>query len=162
MYTRYNPGKGNCFFYGLQQGLEKFGVSFLNEEDIRENLANWFQVETNQLQMEAHIGETPSTIIGQLQDTGLYTPAQGWESYLAGKDWGWWGEHVRKQGSWVGALEVPIINQMLDNLGLNVVVNIFSWRYGRIFGNEHNGTKQVIILYLSPGHFELLEEEPGS
>ena len=48
MYTRYNPGEGNCFFHALQQGLEKFGVTFLNEEDIRENLAAWFQVETNQ------------------------------------------------------------------------------------------------------------------
>ena len=162
MYTRYNPGKGNCFFYGLQQGLEKLGVSFLNEEDIRENLANWFQVETNQLQMEAHIGGPPSTIIGQLQDTGLYTPAEGWESYLAGKDWGWWGEHIRKRGTWVGALEVPIINQMLDNVGLNVVLNIFDWRSRLIYGNENNGAKQVIMLYLSPGHFELLEEQPSS
>ena len=29
MYTKYNPGEGNCFFYGLQLGLEKLG---LNEE----------------------------------------------------------------------------------------------------------------------------------
>ena len=48
MYTKYNPGEGNCFFYALQQGLEKLGVTFLYEEDIRENLAAWFQVETNQ------------------------------------------------------------------------------------------------------------------
>ena len=161
MYTRYNPGEGNCFFYALQQGLEKLGVTFLNEADIRENLGQWFQEETNQVQMEAHIGGPPSSLIPQLQDTGLYTPAEGWNSYLADKDWGWWGDYVREQGSWVGALEVPIINQMLDNLGLNVVVNFFSWRYGRIFGNEHNGTKQVIMLYLSPGHFELLEEKPS-
>ena len=53
MYTKYNPGEGNCFFYALQQGLEKLGITFLNEEDIRENLAAWFQVETNQMQMEA-------------------------------------------------------------------------------------------------------------
>ena len=51
---------------------------------------------------------------------------------------------------------------MMDNAGLDVVVNIFSWRYGRIVGNENNGQKQVIMLYLSPGHFELLEEEPSS
>ena len=49
MYTKYNPGEGNCFFYALQQGLEKLGITFLNEEDIRENLAAWFQVETNQM-----------------------------------------------------------------------------------------------------------------
>ena len=160
MYTKYNPGEGNCFFYALQQGLEKLGITFLNEEDIRENLAAWFQVETNQMQMEAHIGGPPSSFVGQLQDTGLYTPAVGWASYLEGKDWGWWGEHVRKRGTWVGALEVPIINQMMDNAGLDVVVNIFAARYGRILGNENNGQKQVIMLYLSPGHFELLEEEP--
>ena len=161
MYTKYNPGEGNCFFYALQQGLEKLGITFLNEEDIRENLAAWFQVETNQMQMEAHIGGPPSSFIGQLRDTGLYTPAVGWESYLEGKDWGWWGEHVRKRGTWVGALEVPIINQMMDNAGLDVVVNIFAARYGRILGNENNGHKQVVMLYLSPGHFELLEEEPS-
>ena len=161
MYTKYNPGEGNCFFYALQQGLEKLGVTFLNEGDIRENLAAWFQVEINQIQMEAHIGGPPSSFVGQLRDTGLYTPAVGWESYLEGKDWGWWGEHVRKRGTWVGALEVPIINQMMDNAGLDVVVNIFAARYGRILGNENNGNKQVIILYLSPGHFELLGEEPS-
>jgi len=162
MYTMYNPGEGNCFFYALQQGLEKLGITFLNEEDIRENLAAWFQVETNQMQMEAHIGGPPSSFIGQLRDTGLYTPAVGWESYLAGKSWGWWGEHVRQRGTWVGALEVPIINQMMDNAGLDVVVNIYDERYGRIWGNENNGTKLIIMLYLSPGHFELLQEEPSS
>ena len=51
---------------------------------------------------------------------------------------------------------------MMDNAGLDVVVNIFAERYGRILGNENNGCKQVIMLYLSPGHFELLEEEPSS
>ena len=112
--------------------------------------------------MEAHIGGPPSSFVGQLRDTGLYTPAVGWASYLAGKDWGWWGEHVRKRGTWVGALEVPIINQMMDNAGLDVAVNIFAARYGRILGNENNGHKQVIMLYLSPGHFELLEKEPSS
>ena len=112
--------------------------------------------------MEAHIGGPPSSFVGQLRDTGLYTPAVGWASYLAGKDWAWWGEHVRKRGTWVGVLEVPIINQMMDNVGLDVVVNVFAARYGRIFGNENNGDKQVIMLYLSPGHFELLEEEPSS
>ena len=86
MYTKYNPGEGNCFFYALQQGLEKLGVTFLYEEDIRENLAAWFQVETNQMQMEAHIGGPPSSFVGQLRDTGIYTPAVGWASYLAGKD----------------------------------------------------------------------------
>lgn len=40
MFTRYNPGEGNCFFHGLQQGLEKLGVTFLNEAEIRENLAD--------------------------------------------------------------------------------------------------------------------------
>ena len=50
---------------------------------------------------------------------------------------------------------------MMDNAGLDVVVNVFAARYGRIFGNENNGDKQVIMLYLSPGHFELLEEEPS-
>ena len=112
--------------------------------------------------MEAHIGGPPSNFIGQLPDTGLFRPAEGWESYLAGRDWGWWGEHLRKKGTWVGALEVPIINQMLDNIGLDIVVNIYDGRSGNIFGNEHNGTKTVIMLYLFPGHFELLEEEPGS
>ena len=51
---------------------------------------------------------------------------------------------------------------MMDNAGLDVVVNVFAAMYGRIFGNENNGDKQVIMLYLSPGHFELLEEEPSS
>ena len=50
---------------------------------------------------------------------------------------------------------------MMDNAGLDVVVNVFAARYGRIFGNENNGDKQVIMLYLSPGHFELLEEQPS-
>ena len=132
----------------------------MNEADIRENLASWFQLDTNQMQMEAHIGGPPAAFIEHLPDHGLYTPAEGWDSYLAGKDWGWWGEHIRKQGTWVGVLEVPIINQMLDNIGLEVVVNIFDRRTGLIYGNEHNGTKQVIMLYLSLGHFELLEEQP--
>ena len=43
-------------------------------------------VETNQMQMEAHIGGPPSGFVGQLRDTGIYTPAVGWASYLAGKD----------------------------------------------------------------------------
>ena len=111
--------------------------------------------------MEAHIGGPPSSFVGQLRDTGLYTPAVGWASYLMGKDWACWGEHVRKRGTWVGVLEVPIINQMMDNVGLDVVVNVFAARYGRIFGNENNGHKQVIMLYLSPGHFGLLQEHPS-
>ena len=162
LYTKNNQGEGNCFFHALQKGLENLGVTSLNEEDIRENLAAWFQLETNQMQMEAHIGGPPSSFIAHLRDTGLYTPAVGWEFYLAGKNWGWWGEHVRRRGTWVGALEAPIINQMMDIAGLDVVVNIFDQRYGKVWGNEHNGTKQVIMLYLSPGHFELLEEAPTS
>ena len=59
-------------------------------------------------------------------------------------------------------METPIINQMMDNAGLDVVVNIYDERYGRIWGNENNGTKLIIMLYLSPGHFELLQEEPSS
>ena len=58
-------------------------------------------------------------------------------------------------------MEIPIISQMMDNAELDVVVNIFAARYGRILGNENNGQKRVIMLYLSPGHFELLEEEPS-
>ena len=112
--------------------------------------------------MEVHIGGPPSNFIGQLPDTGLYRPAEGWESYLAGRDWGWWGEHLRKKGTWVGVLEVPIINQMLDNIGLDIVVNVYQARNRKIFCDEHNGTKTVIMLYLSHGHFELLEESPGS
>ena len=59
-------------------------------------------------------------------------------------------------------LRVYCINQMLDNIGLDVVVNVFDHRTGKIWGNQYNGTKQVIMLYLSPGHFELLEEQPSS
>jgi len=50
---------------------------------------------------------------------------------------------------------------MMDNAGLDVVVIIYAARFGRILGNKNNGHKQVIMLYLSPGHFELLEEQPS-
>ena len=56
--------------------------------------------------------------------------------------------------------QVPIINKMMENAGLHIVVNIVDSRYGKIWGNENNGTKKVTMLYLSYGHFELLEEHP--
>ena len=132
----------------------------MTQDEIRHNLWSWFQDPINIDWMRLHVGGDPSSIIPHLPDSGIYVPEEGWTAYLADKDWSWWGDQVRNPGFWVGDLEVPVINNMLDNLDLSFAVNIFNQRSGRIVGNEHNGTKTVIMLYLSHGHFELLEPLP--
>ena len=56
----------------------------------------------------------------------------------------------------MGALEIPVRNDMLANADLNFVVNFYDERLNQIFGNENNGDKEVIMIYLNFGHFELL------
>ena len=69
---------------------------------------------------------------------------------------GFLGKIIRNSGAWVGALELPGFNAVLNEAGLDVCVNIFDAKNNLIFGNEANEDKVVILLYLRDGHFELL------
>ena len=86
-------------------------------------------------------------------------PAQGWWSYLLEMDWVKWGMHVEQLGEWVGPLEVNPTNHVLEEMGCDLRVNIYSPVHNYILGNEANVSadgveKPVIMIYHSGGHYE--------
>ena len=158
--TRYNEGKGDCFFLSTIQGLERENYkNIITHAELRHALANWYQDEDNISLTQQNIAGNPSDIIPHLPDSGLNVPAVGWEKYLENKSWGWWGNVIRSSGTWVGALELPAVNEILTNLGINVAVNILDSANDVIHGDQANAGKTVILLYLADGHFELLDPD---
>ena len=111
---------------------------------------------------QQNIAGSPSDIIPHLPDSGLSVPAVGWKKYLENKSWDWWGNVIRSPGTWVGALELPAVNYILTNLGINVAINIFDSSMDVIRCDQANAGKTVIHLYLAHGHFELLNPDLDS
>ena len=158
--TRYNEGKGDCFFFSTIQGLERENYkNIITHAELRDALATWYQDDDNVSLTQQNIAGNPSDIIPHLPDSGLNVPAVGWEKYLENKSWSWWGNVIRSSGTWVGALELPAVNEILTNLGINVAVNIFDSANDVIHGDQANAGKTVILLYLAHGHFELLDPD---
>ena len=131
----------------------------MTHTELRQALANWYQDKDNITFTQQNISGNPSDIVPHLEHSGLNVPAVGWKKYLENKSWSWWGNIIRSPGTWVGALELPAINLILANLGINVAINIYDSRLGIIHGGEVNTGKIVILLYLKDGHFELLEPD---
>ena len=142
------------------QGLERENyANIITHAELRHALANWYQDEDNISLTQQNIAGNPSDIIPHLPDSGLYVPAVGWKKYLENKSWSWWGNVIRSPGTWVGALELPAVNEILTNLGINVAINIFDSSNYVIHGDQANTGKSVIHLYLAHGHFELLDPD---
>ena len=155
--TLYNSGKGDCFFIAIQQGLHALRMVEFDNDEIRQNLSLWFQDDNNAAAITKLLGAEPSDIIPYLDFVGGVKPKEGWTKYLRGRDWKFWGKRIAKKGTWVGAIELEAMNELLLNAGYDVRVNIYSSSYKKLFGKSQNIPGQiVIILYLSDGHFELL------
>ena len=155
--TRFNMGGGDCFFFAIQQGLRWLHMAPFNKDEIRHNLSQWFQDDKNAAAITSLHGAEPSDIIPYLEFVGGVKPKEGWTKYLRGRDWKFWGKRIAKKGTWVGAIELEAMNELLLNAGYDVRVNIYSSTYKKLFGKSQNIPGQtVIILYLSDGHFELL------
>ena len=154
--TSFNAGGGNCFFHSVQQGLSKLGLPKLTIHKLRNALSDWFMDPNNQLTISLNGTRYPEDIIPNLPSVGIYVPNGGWREFLRIKNWDFWGKIIRNSGAWVGALELPGFNAVLNAAGVDACVNIFDARSNLIFGNEANEDKVVIMLYLRHGHIELL------
>ena len=152
----HNVGGGDCFFLGVAQGCQFFGIN-INHVELRSRVGQWIQ--GHAFLMEAHLGVKPI----DLHDHMICFPAppQGWWSYLLGMDWVQWGVHVEQLGEWVGPLEVNPTNHVLEEMGCDLRVNIYSPESNYIMGNEENVRedgveKPLIIVMSSGGHYEWL------
>ena len=155
--TTYNCGKGDCFFIAIQQGLRLLRMVEFNKDEMRKNLSLWFQDDGNAAAITSLHSAQPYDIIPHLHVVGGVAPRGGWRRYLRGRDWKFWGRRIARKGTWVGAIELEAMNDLLLNAGYDVRVNIYDSRSRRLFGEDCNIPGQlVIILYLSNAHFEVL------
>ena len=60
------------------------------------------------------------------------------------------GNVIRSPGPWVGALELPAVNEILTNLGINVAIYNFGSSMDVIHGDRVNTGKNEIHLCLVP------------
>ena len=155
--TAYNSGKGDCFFNAVEQGLLLLRMVEFDKDEMRKNLSLWFQDDGNAAAITALHSAHPYDIIPHLHYVGGAEPRVGWRTYLRGRDWKFWGRRIARKGTWVGAIELEAMNDLLLNAGYDVRVNIYDSRSKKLFGEDHNITGQlVIIIYLYAGHFEVL------
>ena len=134
-----------------------------DKDEMRHNLYLWFQDDNNAAAITTLHGAYPFDIIPYLHCVGATEPREGWKNHLRGRDWKFWGKRIARKGSWVGAIELEAMNDLLLNAGYDVRVNIYHSRLKKLFGEDHNIPGQlVIILYLSYGHFEVLDPIPRS
>ena len=156
--TMYNSGGGDCFFIAIQQGLRSLKMVQFDKDEMRKNLSLWFQDDKNAGAIASLHTAQPYDIIPHLDYVGGIEPRQGWRNYLRGRDWKFWGKRIARKGTWVGAIELEAMNELLLNAGYDVRVNIYHSRLKKLFGEDRNIPGQVvIILYLSYGHFEVLD-----
>ena len=156
--TIYNSGGGDCFFIAIQQGLRLLNMVPFNHVEIRRNLSLWFQDDKNAAAIAKLLGATPYDLIPWLPVVGGMVPQEGWSEYLRGRNWNFWGQRIAISGTWVGAIELEAMNELLLNGGYDVRVNIYDSASRRLFGGYRNVSGQlVIILRLEWGHFELLK-----
>ena len=152
----FNVGGGDCFFLSIAQGCRFFGVD-INHIELRSRVGQWIQ--GHALLMQEDLGIQPIDLHDYM--TRFPAPAQGWWSYLSGMDWVQWGIHVEQLGEWVGPLEVNPTNHVLEELGCDLRVNIYSPASEYVLGNEENfradGVEKPIIMVMSrAGHYEWL------
>ena len=147
MQTVWNAGQGNCFFLSVAQGLDDAGLGAVTQENLRERLSDWFTIPGNAHWFEVNIGATPAEIIPNLPDVGAYVPSCGWVTYLQGEDWSFWGEQIRTQGTWVEALELRPVNDVLLEMGINAQVNIYDAETHTFHGNDTNvpGLQTIVL-----------------
>ena len=154
----YNSGGGDCFFIAIQQGLRLLKMVQFDKDEMRQNLSLWFQDDNNAAAITSLHTALPYDIIPLLDVVGGIQPRQGWKKYLSGRDWKFWGKRIARKGVWVGAIELEAMNELLLNAGYDVRVNIYHSRLKKLFGEDRNIAGQLtIILYLSYGHFEVLD-----
>ena len=110
----FNVGGGNCYFYGVSQGLEFFGIS-MDHIQLRTRVGQWLQNPDNATFMETHLEIQPSGLYHHLK--GYPAPPGGWRYYLNGMTWQDWGVHVELLGEWVGAMEITPTNHVLEEMG---------------------------------------------
>ena len=154
----FNVGGGNCYFYGVSQGLEFFGIS-MDHIQLRTRVGQWLQNPDNATFMEMHLGIQPSGLYHHLKD--YPAPPGGWRNYLNGMTWQDWGVHVELLGEWVGSIELTPTNHILEEMGSDIRLNIYDPRSKQVYGDEQNhfsdGTEKPIIMLLClSGHFEWL------
>ena len=157
----HNVGGGDCFFLSVAQGCQFFGIN-INHVELRSRVGQWIQ--GHAYLMETQLGIQPI----DLHDHMIRFPAPpgGWWSYLLYMDWVQWGVHVEQLGEWVGPLEVNPTNHVLEEMGCDLRVNIYSPDCHYIVGNEANVRedgveKPLIIIMSSGGHYEWLRMKTG-
>ena len=152
----HNVGGGDCFFLSIAQGCQFFGIN-IDHVELRTRVGQWIQ--GNGLLMYTQLGIQPIDLLDHMTD--FPAPPQGWWSYLIDMDWVQWGVHVEQLGEWVGPLEVNPTNHVLEEMGSDLRVNIYSPEGHYIVGNEENiredGIEKPILFVMSSGgHYEWL------
>ena len=157
----HNVGGGDCFFISVSQGCKFFGIN-IDHIELRSRVGQWIQ--GHALLMETQLGIQPIDLLHLM--TWFSAPPQGWWSYLINMDWVQWGVHVEQLGEWVGPLEVNPTNHVLEEMGSDLRVNIYSPDSQYIVGNEANvredgHEKPIIFIMSSGGHYEWLRMKTG-
>ena len=157
----HNVGGGDCFFLSIAQGCQFFGIN-INHVELRLKVGQWIQ--GHAYLMETQLGIQPIDLYEHMKR--FPAPPQGWWSYLILMDWTQWGVHVEQLGEWVGPLEVNPTNHVLEEMGCDLRVNIYSPDGHFIIGNEENVRedgveKPLIIVMSSGGHYEWLRMKTG-
>ena len=152
----FNVGGGDCFFLSVCQGCQFFGIN-IDHVELRMRVGQWIQGHAYLLQ--THLEIEPIDLHAYL--TWFPAPPGGWWDYLWGMDWVQWGLHVEHLGEWVGPLEVNPTNHVLEEMGYDLRVNIWSPDDHYILGNEANINedgieKPLIIIMCRGGHYEWL------
>ena len=127
----FNIGGGNCYFYAVCQGLEFFGLC-IDHVHLRSQVGRWLQNPHNAHLLHTHLELLPSGLYHHLKR--YPSPPGGWASYLSGMSWQDWGVHVELLGEWVGPMEINLTNNVLEEMGSVIRVNIFDPRSRGIFG----------------------------
>ena len=157
----HNVGGGDCFFLGIAQGCRFFGLN-IDHVELRTRVGQWIQ--GNALLMENQLGIQPIDLLDHM--VRFPAPPQGWWAYLIVMDWVQWGVHVEQLGEWVGPLEVNPTNHVLEEMGSDLRVNIYSPDSHYIVGNEANvredGVEKPLLFVMSSGgHYEWLRMKTG-
>ena len=157
----HNVGGGDCFFLSVAQGCRFFGIN-IDHVELRSRVGQWIQ--GHALLMENQLGIQPIDLLDHM--IRFPAPPQGWWAYLICMDWAQWGVHVEQLGEWVGPLEVNPTNHVLEEMGCDLRVNIYSPDSQYIVGNEANVRgdgveKPLIIVMSSGGHYEWLRMKTG-
>ena len=127
----------------------------MDHVELRTKVGGWLQNPANALHMDA-IRVTAIRLVSSFKKV---SPA----TYRLGTllKWDDWGSHIQVLGEWVGPMEITPTNQVLNEMGTDIRVNIYDPRSKQIFGDEENqlasGIDKPIIMVMSfGGHYEWL------